>query len=262
MRRFFILQRLLNKVAVITGGTGGIGKVTAKRFLEEGAKVVLVDLFQESLENTKIELEPYGEVLVIQADVTKEEDVKNYVNKTVEHFGQIDVFFNNAGIEGKVAPITEQKVEDLDKVLAVNVRGVFLGLKHVLTVMKEQGSGSVINMSSVAGLHGSPNVTPYITSKHAVVGLTKACAIEVAPYQVRVNSVHPSPVNTRMMRSLEEGFAPGQAEAAKAQLEKSIPLGRYGESEDISNIVLFLASDESAFITGVQYRVDGGMGAL
>ncbi len=256
------MKRLENKVAIITGGAGGIGKVSAKRFLEEGAKVVLVDLFQESLDQTKAELDKFGEVITIQADVSQEEDVKNYVDKTVERFGKIDVFFNNAGIEGKVAPITEQKVEDLDKVLAVNVRGVFLGLKHVLAVMKEQGYGSVINTSSVAGLSGSPNVTPYIASKHAVVGLTKATAVEVAPYKVRVNSIHPSPVNTRMMRSLEEGFAPGQAEAAKADMEKSIPLGRYGESEDISNLVLFLASDESSFITGVQYRVDGGMGAL
>jgi len=256
------LTRLANQVALITGGAGGIGKVTAKRFLEEGAKVVLVDLFQEALDQAKAELEAIGEVITVQADVSKEEDVKNYVDKTIENFGRIDVFFNNAGIEGKVAPITEQNVEDLDKVLAVNVRGVFLGLKHVLAVMKEQGSGSVINTSSVAGLSGSPNVTPYIASKHAVVGLTKATAVEVAPFKVRVNSVHPSPVNTRMMRSLEEGFAPGQAEAAKADMEKSIPLGRYGESEDISNLVLFLASDESAFITGVQYRVDGGMGAL
>ncbi|MEI2464494.1 SDR family NAD(P)-dependent oxidoreductase [Niallia taxi] len=256
------MKRLENKVAIITGGAGGIGKVSAKRFLEEGAKVVLVDLFQDSLDQTKAELDKLGEVITIQADVSQEEDVKNYVDKTVEKFGKIDVFFNNAGIEGKVAPITDQKVEDLDKVLAVNVRGVFLGLKHVLAVMKEQGYGSVINTSSVAGLSGSPNVTPYIASKHAVVGLTKATAVEVAPYKIRVNSIHPSPVNTRMMRSLEEGFAPGQAEAAKADMEKSIPLGRYGESEDISNLVLFLASDESSFITGVQYRVDGGMGAL
>ncbi|MFL0507141.1 SDR family NAD(P)-dependent oxidoreductase [Ureibacillus sp. 179-F W5.1 NHS] len=257
-----MVSKLENKVAIITGGAGGIGKVTAKRFLEEGAKVVLVDLFQESLDETKAELESLGEVIVVQADVSKEEEVKNYVNKTVEQFGKIDIFFNNAGIEGKVAPITEQKVEDLDKVLAVNVRGVFLGLKYVLAVMKEQGYGSVINTSSVAGLHGSPDVTPYVASKHAVVGLTKSTALEVAPYQVRVNSIHPSPVNTRMMRSLEEGFAPGQAEAAKANMEKSIPLGRYGESEDISNLVLFLASDDSKFITGAQYRVDGGMGAL
>ncbi|RDU36637.1 oxidoreductase [Neobacillus piezotolerans] len=251
------MGRLSEKVAVITGGAGGIGKVTAKRFLEEGAKVVLVDLFEEPLLKAKAELDPYGEVSIFQADVSNEADVENYVNKTVEKYGKIDVFFNNAGIEGKVAPITEQKVEDLDKVLAVNVRGVFLGLKHVLRVMQEQGYGSVINTSSVAGLQGTLYVSPYIASKHAVVGLTKNAALEVANSNVRVNSIHPSPVNTRMMRSLEAGY-----ETDEESLAKSIPLGRYGESSDIANLVLFLASDESSFITGVQYRVDGGMGAL
>jgi 3alpha(or 20beta)-hydroxysteroid dehydrogenase len=182
--------------------------------------------------------------------------VKNYVNKAIEQFGKIDVFFNNAGIEGKVAPIMEQKVEDLDKVLSVNVRGVFLGLKYVLAIMTKQGYGSVINTSSVAGLDGSPGVSPYIASKHAVVGLTKAAAIEVASANVRVNSIHPSPVNTRMMGSLEEGLG-----AEQEVISKTIPLGRYGESSDNANLVLFLASDESSFITGVQYRVDGGMGA-
>lgn len=179
------------------------------------------------------------------------------MKRTVEHFGKIDVFFNNAGIEGKVAPLVDQKVEDFDKVISVNVRGVFLGLKYVLPVLTKQGHGSVINTSSVAGLSGSPGVAPYITSKHAVVGLTKAAAVEVASANVRVNSIHPSPVNTRMMRSLEEGL-----EVEQETLAKSIPLGRYGESDDIANLVLFLASDESSFITGVQYRVDGGMGAL
>ena len=163
----------------------------------------------------------------------------------------------NAGIEGKVAPIIEQNIEDFDKVISVNVRGVFLGLKYVLSVMTKQGSGSIINTSSVAGLQGSPGVSPYITSKHAVVGLTKAAAVESASANVRVNSIHPSPVNTRMMRSLEEGL-----EVEQETLAQSIPLGRYGESSDIANLVLFLASDESSFITGVQYRVDGGMGAL
>lgn len=122
------MGRLLNKVAVITGGTGGIGKVTAETFLKEGAKVVLVDLFQEALEHAKADLSELGEVITVQADVTKESDVQNYVNKAVEQFGRIDVFFNNAGIEGKVAPIVEQKVEDFDMVMNVNVRGVFLGL--------------------------------------------------------------------------------------------------------------------------------------
>jgi 3alpha(or 20beta)-hydroxysteroid dehydrogenase len=249
------MGRLQDKVAVITGGAGGIGKVTAKRFLEEGASVVLVDLFEEALAEAKKELG--DNVLTVQADVSKEEDVKNYVKQTMDAYGKIDIFFNNAGIEGKVAPIIEQKVEDLDKVLAVNVRGVFLGLQNVLPVMISQKSGSIINTSSVAGLGGSPNVSPYIASKHAVVGLTKAAAVENAAYGIRINSIHPSPVNTRMMRSLESGL-----KVDEATLAKRIPLGRYGESDDISNLVLFLASDESKFITGAQYRVDGGMGAF
>ncbi|MBF6633254.1 MAG: glucose 1-dehydrogenase [Planococcus sp. (in: Bacteria)] len=249
------MGRLQDKVAVITGGAGGIGKVTAQRFLDEGASVVLVDLFEDALAEAKKEL---GEsVLTVQADVSKEEDVQKYVDKTVEQFGKIDIFFNNAGIEGKVAPITEQKVEDFDKVIAVNVRGVFLGLQKVLPVMIKQASGSIINTSSVAGLGGSPNVSPYITSKHAVVGLTKAAAVESAPHGIRVNSIHPSPVNTRMMRSLETGL-----EVDEATMAKSIPLGRYGESDDIASLVVFLASDESTFITGSQYRIDGGMAAL
>ncbi len=249
------MGRLQDKVAVITGGAGGIGKVTAKRFLDEGASVVLVDLFEDALAEAKTELG--DNVLTVQADVSKEEDVQKYVDQTVEQFGKIDIFFNNAGIEGKVAPITEQKVDDFDKVIAVNVRGVFLGLQKVLPVMIKQKSGSVINTSSVAGLGGSPNVSPYITSKHAVVGLTKAAAVENAAHNIRVNSIHPSPVNTRMMRSLETGL-----EVDEATMAKSIPLGRYGESEDIANLVVFLASDESTFITGVQYRIDGGMGAI
>lgn len=127
--------------------------------------------------------------------------------------------------------------------------------------MTKQRYGSIINTSSVAGLDGGPNMSPYIISKHAVVGLTKAAAIESASANVRVNSIHPSPVNTRMIQSLEAGFAPGNAEAAKAAFSSGIPLGRYGEPSDIANLVVFLASDDSSFITGVQYRIDGGMGA-
>lgn len=253
---------LQGKVVVITGGAGGIGKETAAQCLRAGAKVAIVDLMEEALNKARTELKDYGEVIAIQADVTNEDDVKNYVDTTVRAFGTIDAFFNNAGIEGKVAPITEQTVENLEKVMSVNVRGVFLGMKHVLPIMMEKKSGSIINTSSVAGLNGSPLVAPYIASKHAVVGLTKTAAIEAASYNVRVNSIHPSPVNTRMMRSLEEGFNPGKAQEAKQSFEQSIPLGRYAEAKDIANLVVFLASDESSFITGAQYRIDGGMGAL
>lgn len=256
------MARLSGKAAVITGGAGGIGKETAKRFLEEGAKVVLVDLFQESLDAAKAELDSFGEVITVQADVSNEEEVKNYVQKAVETFGQIDIFFNNAGIEGKVQPIVETNLEDFLKVQNVNVTGVFLGLKHVMPVMAKQGYGSIINTSSVAGFGGTPGVAPYVTSKHAVIGLTKVAALEAAPSNVRVNSIHPSPVNTRMMRSLEAGFAPENAEGAREQFAQNIPLGRYGEVGDIANLVVFLASDDSAFITGSQYRIDGGMAAL
>jgi len=255
------MARLDGKAAVITGGAGGIGKETAKLFLQDGAKVVLVDLFDEALEKAKNELSSFGEVLTVRADVTKEEDVKNYVKVAYEHFGKIDVFFNNAGIEGKVQPITEITVEDFEKVQKVNVLGVFLGLKHVLPIMMKQGHGSIINTSSVAGLGGTPGVAPYVASKHAVIGLTKVAALEAAKANVRVNSIHPSPVNTRMMRSLEKGFNPENAEEAKEEFTKSIPLGRYAEPSDIAKLVLFLASDESAFITGAEYRIDGGMRA-
>ncbi len=255
------MKRLKDKVALITGGAAGIGLETARLFLGVGARVALVDLDDDDLSDAARDLGNPDDLLTIAADVSSVEDSKRYVAQTVEAFGRIDVFFNNAGIEGKVAPLVDQKIEDFDRVLAVNVRGAFLGLQHVLPVMIGQKSGSVINMSSIAGLKGSPNVAPYITSKHAVVGLTRAAAIEAAGHNVRVNSVHPSPVNTRMMRSLEEGFNPGHGEEVKQQVADTIPLGRYGESLDIANLVLFLASDESAFITGAQYPVDGGMAA-
>ena len=256
------MKRLQNKVAVITGGAGGIGQETAAHFLAEGASVVLVDVDQARLDATAKALGGGERVLTAKADVSNETDVKRYVEASLDRFGRIDVFFNNAGIEGAVAPLEQQDIALFDKLIAINVRGAYLGLKHVLPHMYKAGAGSVINTSSVAGLDGSAGVLPYVTSKHALTGMTKVAAIEAASRNVRVNSVHPSPVNTRMMRSLEAGFGPDDAAAAKATMEKAIPLGRYGEPGDIAKLVVFLASDESRFITGAQYRIDGGMGAL
>lgn len=255
------MKRLQDRIAIITGGSGGIGRATARLFLDEGASVVLTDIDQAALDEAAGELDAGERLLTVQADVSREDDVTRYVQAAIERFDRIDVFFNNAGIEGKVTPLEQQEVAMFDQVMAINVRGAYLGLRSVLPHMYRAGAGSVINMSSVAGLRGSAGVLPYVTSKHAVTGMTKVAAIEAARHNVRVNSVHPSPVNTRMMRSLEAGFDPDDAAAAKAGMEQAIPLGRYGESVDIARLVLFLASDESSFITGAQYRIDGGMGA-
>lgn len=247
---------LEGKIALITGGAGGIGAGAAQAFLAAGAKVAIVDISQETLDATVADLgaDP-NSLLAIVADVSKEVDVKRYVDTTVNKWGRIDVFFNNAGIEGKVAPIVNQDVADFDRVIAINIRGSWLGLHHVLPVMYQQQSGSVINTSSIGGLAAGPApVSPYVASKFAITGLTRIAATESAPYQVRVNSIHPSPANTRMMRALEEGSGVTQADIAAG-----IPLGRYAEVDDIANLVLFLASDQSSFITGSEHRIDGGM---
>lgn len=253
-------MELKDRVAVITGAAGGIGKATAKLFAEEGARVVLVDLHRQALEDTVAELRLAPEqVLLVTADVTKEADVARYAEAAIDRFGRIDVLFNNAGIEGEVHPIVEQPAANLDNVLNVNVKGVFYGLKHVMPVMLEQKSGSIINTSSVAGWIGFPGLAPYVASKHAVIGLTKTAALECAPSGVRVNAISPAPIETRMMRSVEEGQAPGQPQAAKDAFLQAIPMGRYGEPEEVAQLALFLASDRSKYITGNVYLIDGGM---
>lgn len=253
------MRGLDNKVVIVTGAAGSIGKITARLFLDNGAKVFLVDLNEDQLKQTAAELGSKN-VAWKTADVSKSADVQQYVNEAVKQFGKIDVFFNNAGIEGVVKPITEYPEDVFDKVISVNVKGVWLGIKYVLPQMND--GGSIINTSSVAGLNGSPNVSAYITSKHAVVGIMRAVAVEAAARKIRVNSVHPSPVDNRMMRSLEEGFAPGHGSEAKKSLEATIPLGRYAESKEIAELVIFLASDESRFITGTTAVIDGGLSVM
>jgi len=252
------MKSLQDKVAIITGGAGSIGKTTAALFLKEGAKVVLVDLSEQSLQQTVADLKS-DKVAWIAADVTKATDVERYAKEAVAKFGKIDIFFNNAGIEGVVKPVTEYPEDVFDKVMAVNVKGMWLGCKYVLPQMND--GASIIITSSVAGIAGTPDVTAYVTSKHAVVGLMRSVALEAAPRKIRVNSIHPSPVDNRMMRSLEDGFAPGQGTAAKKSFEQAIPLGRYAQPEEIAQLVAFLAGDNSQFITGTQQVIAGGMGA-
>ncbi len=253
------MSKLNNKTAVITGGSGGIGRATAEKMLAEGAKVLIVDIDSEALSTAQKEIQ-HDDLHIFQADVTKPEEVKAYTDAAKKLFGQVDIFFNNAGVEGVVKPVDEYPLDTFDQLVDVNIKGVFYGLQYIFPLMKERG-GSIIITSSVAGLTGTPNVLPYVASKHANIGMMRSAAMEGAPHQIRVNTINPSPVDNRMMRSLEEGFAPGQGEAARKNFEQSIPLGRYGKNDDMANTVLFLASDESSFITGAVIPVDGGMTA-
>lgn len=252
---------LKNKVILVTGGAGGIGLTSAKLFIEEGAKgIALVDYSKENLDAAEQELNN-PKVICIQADVSSAKDTQRFLKATTDKFGGIDVLFLNAGTEGVVKPMTTYPEDTFDRVIGVNVKGVWLGMKYGFPVLKENGGGSVIITSSVAGLSGEANVSAYIASKHATIGLMRTGAKEGAADKIRVNTINPSPVDNRMMRSLEEGFAPGAAEAAKEQLTQRIPLGRYATNEDIADLALFLASDKSKFITGAVHVIDGGMTA-
>jgi NAD(P)-dependent dehydrogenase (short-subunit alcohol dehydrogenase family) len=252
------MKRLENKVAVITGGSGGIGSAAAKTFLDEGAKVLLVDLDEGNLREMVADLGS-GDVSYFVGDVSRDDDTKQYIHAAVERYEKIDILFSNAGVEGVVQPLTEYPEDVFDKVLAVNLKGVWLSIKHSFPVMEKNGGGSIIITSSVAGLKGSRNVVGYAASKHGVVGVMRSAALEGAPMKIRVNTIHPGPVGNRMMRSLEAGYVPGAAEEAKRAIEKEMPFGRYVKCEEVGQLALFLASDESSIITGATYVLDGGL---
>jgi len=254
------MQRLLDKVAIITGGTGGIGLATAKLFLAEGAQVALVDLDQESLDAAVTDIGSERSI-GIAADVSDADQVEAFVEATMQKFGRVDVFFANAGIEGAVQPITEYSIDDFDRVMAVNVRGVWLGLKYVIPPMAASDGGSIILTSSMGGLRGMPRVSPYIASKHAVVGIMRSAAIECARLGIRVNTINPGPIETRMIDSIEEGYAPGATQIVRDKMEASLPMRRYGVPEEVARLALFLANDESSYCTGTTFPIDGGMSA-
>ncbi|WP_047414643.1 SDR family NAD(P)-dependent oxidoreductase [Cellulophaga sp. Hel_I_12] len=250
------MERLKDKTAIITGGAGGIGFATAKLFLQEGAKVVLVDVDKENLEKASHELN-HKNLSFCVADVSKIKDTEKYIAKTLDVYGKIDILFANAGIEGTTKPIAEYPDAIFDKVIAVNLKGVWLGCKHVIPKM-EQGS-SVMITSSVAGLKGFTNLGAYVATKHAVVGLMRVAALEYAPKKIRVNTIHPGPVNNEMMRRIEKDMSPENPEQVLKSFEATVPFGRYVASREIAEMALFLASNESKFITGQTHVVDGGM---
>jgi len=247
------------KVALVTGGGNGIGRAACVGFAQGGAKVVVVDRDGTAAEATAgIVRQNGGEALAVTADVTKAQEVKAYVKAAIDKYGRIDCFFNNAGIEGKVAPTADYDEAVFDAVIGVNVKGVFLGLRHVLPEMIRQGGGSIVNTASVAGLVGTPGMPAYVASKHAVIGLTKTAAGEVARQGIRVNAVCPGPVDTRMIHALEQQLAPDDPASITAKYQAALPTGRYSTAEEIANMVLFLCSDLASNTTGGQFVVDSG----
>ena len=254
------MGRLEGKVAVITGGAGGIGKAAGELFAAEGADVLLVDLDENALASACQEIGS-NKVSYCVADVTKPEDNAAMAATAVERYGGVDVFLANAGIEGDVNSLLGYSEADFEKVMAVNVKGPFLGMQATIPEMQKRGGGSVIITSSVAGVGGAPTMAPYATSKHAVIGLMRSAAKEFAPQNIRVNTVNPSPVETRMMRSIESGMAPDAPDSIKERMVEAIPAGRYGEPADIAKVMLFLASDDAEFVNGSVYMADGGFSA-
>lgn len=255
-------DRFENKVVIVTGAAGDIGSATAERFAQEGAKLSLIDFDGEALEAVKTRLQDLGaSCIAIQADVTVEEQVAAYVEETIDAFGKLDALFNNAGIESESSDIADCDLADYERVMAVNVRGVLLGMKYAVPRMRAIGGGSIVNTASVAGLGGAGSLATYSASKFAVIGLTRSVAIQQGPNNVRINAVCPAPMNGRMMSSIEARILPEDPTAAHAMVEQTIPMGRYAMPQDVASMVTYLCSDEAAFLNGGAYTVDGGVTA-
>ncbi|MBD7938343.1 MULTISPECIES: SDR family NAD(P)-dependent oxidoreductase [Cytobacillus] len=245
------------KTAVITGAGGGIGRASAMKLAEDGFNLVIVD-FNETIANETLDLvkEKGAEAIFVKADVSNADDVNHYVQKAVDTFGTIDVFFNNAGVVQKFSMFTDIEEAEFDRVMNINTKGVFLGMKAVLKVMEQQGHGHIINTASTAGVRSEHSAAAYSASKHAVVGLTKGAALEYVSKGIRVNAICPGGVATPLTKGVEEqmkttGYVPAEISVMR--------MGRYSEPQEIANVVSFLASDASSYMTGTTVMVDGGL---
>lgn len=249
------MAEFTGKVAIVTGGSAGIGRATAVAFAREGAKVVVASRrMKEGDETVQLVRQAGSDGFFIKTDVAKAADVRAMVEKTVATYGRLDYAFNNAGVvEPKPGPLVEQTEETFDQVVNVNVKGVWLSMKYEIPEMLKRGGGAIVNMSSVAGVIGFPGIGIYIASKHAVIGLTKAAAVEYSKSGVRVNAVNPAAIETDMLAHVA-----GDNPEALAQMAAGHPIGRVGRPEEVADAVIWLCSDKASFVTGHSLLVDGG----
>lgn len=243
------------KTVIITGGGSGFGREVALKLAKKGTNVSVVDISKEHGEETVRLCKELGcDAIFIQADVSKVEEVKSYVSQTIDHFGKIDLFFNNAGISGSGVRTIECSVEEFDAIVDVNLKGVFYGLKYVVSEMLKTGGGIIVNTASLGGLVGMPTLGAYSATKHAVVGLTKTIAGEYGREKIRINAIAPGTNETPMVKSFPK-------EAIKAMAEE-VPMGRLGQPHEVADVVCFLLSEESSYIHGASISIDGGAAAL
>ncbi|MGZ8690340.1 MAG: glucose 1-dehydrogenase [Aeromicrobium sp.] len=243
------------KVALVTGAASGMGLATAQAFAEAGAAVVLGDFREDAVNAAALALTAAGhKSLAIRCDVSDDGEVAAMVDRTVAAFGRLDAAFNNAGVMAKIAPVTDSTRDDWDRVIGINLRGVWTCMKHELRQMERQGSGAIVNNASVGALTGNPGIASYIASKHGVVGLTRTAALEVVKRGIRVNAVNPGLIDTQIARDVVDGN-----EQAYAELEKNVPIGRAGRPEEIASAVLWLCSPGASYVVGHALTVDGGM---
>ncbi len=246
-------QDLAGKVAIITGGASGIGKATALLFAAHGAKVVVSDIHEQAGDEVIQQIKQTGgEAVFIKADVSKAEDCEQLVSKAIETFGRVDIAFNNAGIGGEANPIADMSIEGWNKIIAVNLSSVFYCMKYQLQQMVKQGSGAIVNNSSILGSVGFANSAGYVAAKHGLLGLTKNAAIEYSAKGIRVNVIGPAFINTPLLTEA------GIDDTVKKALVQLHPIGRLGESKEVAELVLWLSSDKASFVTGSYYAVDGG----